>query len=139
MAIELLLIAMPSTFLLLVFALAGLVPEVSRRPDLSNWALTAASAIADAGLVSGWVLGLSFVIGGTSALAARRAWWWVLGVCGGAVALLALASQLVKAEENSLLHSFLESFAMFALGLPLLLPFAHLAMELRRRGKNARS
>ena len=134
LAVELFLIAVPSTFLLLVFGVVGAIPGVVQDPDFANVALAAASGVAFAGLIAGWVLGLSFVIRGGRALTARRWWWWALGAGGGVVAVLGLVSSIVHPDPYSPMRSFLESFGMFALGLPLLLPFVHLAIERRRSG-----
>jgi hypothetical protein len=129
LAIELLLIAVPATLLLAVFGLVGVIPEFLRNAHAENSAHAAATIASLAGLASGWILGVSFVVGGRRALAARRSWLWYLAVGGGVVAILGLGARFVPAEPYTPLHSFLDVFGMFALGLPLWLPLLHLGYE----------
>ncbi len=131
-AIQLVLIAIPATLLLSVFGL-GMTSILVMNAAPENAGIALVLLIALAGLVAGWVLGMSFVVGGRRSLAARRPWLWLLAVGGGTVAILGLGARYVPANDYSSLQSFLNDLGMFALGLPLWLPLAHLAFEARRR------
>lgn len=128
LGIELVLIAVPATLLLSLYMIS-FSPMAIMKAAPEDAGMVVALLLAFGGLVGGWTLGLSFVIGGRRSLAARRAWLWWLAACGGIVAFLGLGANYVPAEPYSPLHMFLRDLGMFALGLPLCVPLAHLAFE----------
>jgi hypothetical protein len=132
--VELLLIVAPLSVAFAWLGVGMLIPSVFVAPWSPSGAAGVVAIIAFVALLNGWVLVLSFLRGGAVALAQRGIVWWVLPAVGALILVASLLSILLPPSvEYSPEWQFRQLLELFAVGVPLLLPFGHLVAERRFR------
>ena len=127
---DLLFIAAPLSLLLLL-GMGVFIPSAISHADLLQRVFALLLVVDFCAVVSGWMLAVSF----PRDLRRCSWWWWVLAGSGGVVALAALIAKYAPASEaHSPVGVFRQEIDMLVLGLPLLIPLFHLALERRRIG-----
>ncbi len=130
-ALEAVFIALPVTFLFLVFSPGVFLEPAVRLGDASHQLLGVLAVVAYAGLLAGWVLLVAFVAGGTASLRrCHAAWWWIARV-GAVVIVLGDAAFLFLDVPWDFKAWWWpgDDFKLFSFGSPLLLPLLHLELE----------
>jgi hypothetical protein len=134
-AAEGVLVALPVTLMFMVFSPSVLLEPALRSGDAGQAVLGALTLVAYAGLLAGWVLLSSFVVGGIASLRRRHAAWWWTARVGAIVLLLGLAAFLAFDVPFDFRAWWWpgDDFKLFSFGGPLLLPHLHLELERRFR------
>lgn len=133
--IEALIVALPVTGLFLAFGPTQFLAPAYDFPGVATIAIAAIAMLAFAGICSGWVLLSSFTIGGAAMLRRRATAWRVLARAGVLLVLASAASLFLPRVDADGLSSFRFDFNIFSMAWPLLLPLAHLELELWLRSR----
>ena len=124
LGIEALLLAVPVTFLFLIW----FPDELYRSAEYGGFVNRISAALAGSTLVAGWWLMAIFWHRGSTGLRETYAVAWVVAGCGSVATLLVGAVLWLLPQKE-----FRQQFGVLAFGLPLLIPFLHLLIERMRR------
>ena len=126
---ELVVIAAPLS-LLLLYALGVFLLGAFSHPRAMSTAIGLVAFLGACSLFSGWALAFRYLRGGTQALSRSASAWWALSGLGAALLLAAfITDHLPPPVTYSALWEFRQYFSLFSIGLPLLIPLAHLVAE----------
>ena len=136
--LEAILIAGPLTILALIYTFLKLSSfiEFPTLPYVVALAVLALFSVAV--FLSGWRLFVAFLHGGSMELKQQHPTWWILNGIGIVILFGSILSRLLPpSPEYSMWWSFRLDYEIFALCIPLLIPFSHLAAErfLRKYGQ----
>ncbi len=123
LAVEAVVICLPLTALFLFAGLPSVVYGIVHTPNVDTTAEVAAAVVILGGLLCGWRLLVAFVLSGSALLQRVALFWWVVPAICGVLALIdTVYAFTATVIEPSALHQF-------AWGIPLVIPFVHLACE----------
>jgi hypothetical protein len=128
LVIEVVLTALPATFLFLAF----IVPSYIWNPNeiaQNRFGTNIVFAISTAALVCAWSLIIIFLSGGRARLRRASFVWWVFPILAVLGSVLAALGSLTIGDNPTSLYNLSSDFRLFLFGAPMVLPCLHLALE----------
>lgn len=124
LALEALLLCLPLTSVFVVYGFPAFIDFSLRPPHYADWIANAFILLT---LAAAWILLLTFVVRGRTALRKLSVYWWLLPVLAACLVVISLIRLAVAVAVEP------HWFNLFGWGLPLLFPLTHVCIERWRR------